>query len=76
MSKRTQEGNGEESRPMMSLVSTSRAGSSTVPISTTPVNPVSFNANSHGLNLMAGAGSSLNICTGKLKTVETTEKFN
>ena len=67
MSKRKQEGNGEEriaakSKPVRSLVSTSRAGSSTVPISTASSSLVSFRSESHELNLIASMGEPLALC--------------
>ena len=61
MSKRMQERNGEEriaakSKPIVSLVSRSFSGSSTVRSSTTSASLESFKANSHGLCLIASTG--------------------
>ena len=69
MSKRMQEGNGKErtapkSKPMVDLVSSSMAESSTVPSSTTPTGPVSLRANSHGLGVMV-RGKPVVAGTGK-----------
>ena len=67
MSKSTQQENGEEriaakSKPMRYLVSRSRAGSSTVSISTATASPGSLRSNSHILDLIAGAGQPVALC--------------
>ena len=67
MSRRTQEENGEEriaakSKPVRSLVSRRRAGSSIVPISTTSASLVSFRSESHELDLIASTGRPVAPC--------------
>ena len=67
-----QEGIGEErlaakSKPMMSLVSRSMAGSSTAPSSTTPTSLRCLSTYSHGLGLTAGAGKP--VSTGTVKAM-------